>query len=218
MRTIAIIVGVSVAAALLSVVYLQHRSLTDMRGRLDLLEPGAVDEGFAQSMALHHQQAITMAQLMLDGRPTRLSLLARRIQGAQALELGEMRGWLQAWGKPLLPNSRSMGWMLLGDRSPDAALVQYLLDCEKSETGMPGLATNAELNRLRTSSGDERDRLFLQMMLDHHQGGIPMARFAADNAKIAVVRRLAARIVLDQSEEIASMRLLMQAADLRPVN
>jgi uncharacterized protein (DUF305 family) len=32
--------------------------------------PGPIDIGFAQSMSLHHQQAIAMAQLMLDGRPT----------------------------------------------------------------------------------------------------------------------------------------------------
>lgn len=161
-----------------------------------------VDIGFAQSMNLHHAQAIGMAQLMLDGRPSPLAGLARSIAYSQLVELGEMRGWLRLWGQPLLPPQRRMDWMLLGRTPPDADLQQYLLDCQRAPSGMPGLASTADLARLRQLEGRARDEHFLKLMLAHHQGGIPMARFAASQAQLPVVRQLAAQIVLDQSKEI----------------
>lgn len=173
--------------------------------------PGPVDIGFAQSMSQHHQQAIGMAQLMLDGRPTPLANLARGIAAAQLLELGEMHGWLKLWGHELLPPSKSMDWMLLGKAPPSEELLQYLLDCRRSPTGMSGLATDAEILQLRQLDGRARDAHFLQLMLAHHQGGIPMARFTAEQADVAVVRELAARVVLEQSEEIGLILRMQQA-------
>lgn len=162
----------------------------------------AVDAGFAQFMSLHHEQAIRMAQLMLDGRPTTLAPLAQRIASAQLREIGEMQGWLKLWGQPLEPENLSMTWMLLGDTAPGEELRQYLLDCEHSPTGMPGLATPAELEELQQLAGDARDRRFLQLMRAHHVGGIPMARFAAEHAHFSAVRELAHQIVHDQTEEV----------------
>lgn len=178
-------------------------------------QPGAVEVGFAQFMSLHHQQAIAMAQLLQDGRPTRLSLLARSIEGTQQLELGEMRGWLRLWNQPLMPASPSMDWMLAGDRPPDDELRRYLLDCQRTPTGMPGLASIDALERLRTLDGLERDRHFLNLMLAHHQGALPMARFAAEQAQVPAVRELAQRLVRDQAAEVDRIQLMLQtlAAD-----
>jgi uncharacterized protein (DUF305 family) len=169
--------------------------------------PGAVDVGFAQSMRSHHDQAVLMAQILLDHGSTRLAGLARSIQHAQLLEIGEMKGWLLLWNKPVLPSSAAMDWLLLGKAPPDAALRQYLVDC-RAAGGMPGLATSEELNRLRGLDGEERDRLFLQLMMRHHQGALPMAHFAASNAAIPAVRSLAAQIEMQQLEELGAMALL----------
>lgn len=173
--------------------------------------PGTVDIGFAQSMGLHHQQAIVMAQLMLDGRPTPLANLARSILGTQLVELGEMRGWLRLWDQSLLPATRGMTWILAGDAPPDPQLSRYLLDCSQSPTGMVGLATDDELNRLRQLDGRSRDELFLRLMLAHHQGALPMAQFAAAQAHLAAVRELAGRIVMDQAQESAQISSMLQA-------
>ena len=189
----------------------QQRALHVARVAAQDWQPGAIEIGFAQSMSRHHQQAIGMAQLMLDGRPTGLAVLARSIAGAQMLELGEMQGWLRLWKQPFVSGSRSMDWMLLGKGPLDAALTQYLLDCERSPTGMVGLATDADFNRLRRIEGRERDLLFLNLMLAHHEGGIPMARFAAEQARVAAVRRLAAQVVREQYEEIARIRMMLDA-------
>lgn len=197
-----------ILSALAAVVIWQHRTLQAMQARG---QPGGIEIGFAQFMSLHHEQAIAMAQLIQDGRPTRLTLLARGIEGAQQLELGEMRGWLRLWQQPLAPASRSMDWMLTGDAPPDADLRRYLLDCQQASTGMPGLASIGELEGLRTLDGDARDRHFLNLMRAHHQGALPMARFAAEQAQLPAVRELAMRVVLEQAREIDRIELMLQA-------
>jgi uncharacterized protein (DUF305 family) len=202
-----IIVSVGVLA------YLPIRALHTARAALATTTPGPIEIGFAQTMGLHHQQAIDMSQLMQDGRPTALLILARTIEGTQQLELGEMRGWLRLWQQPLLPAAPGMGWMLTADTPPSADLKQYLLDCRRASTGMVGLAAMADLERLRQLQGRERDRLFLTLMLAHHQGAIPMAAFAATQAHIAPVRELAQRIVFEQAEESTRIRMMLQALD-----
>ena len=77
---------------------------------------------------------------------------------------------------------------------------------------MPGLATSEELNRLRGLDGEARDRLFLELMLRHHQGALPMAHFAARNAETQVVRTLAAQIEVQQAQEVGAMALLLRGS------
>lgn len=170
--------------------------------------PSAVDIGFAQFMRGHHDQAIVMTEILLSDRSSKLAGLASAMQAAQLIEIGQMKGWLQLWGKPLLPASDSMDWMLLGKEPPDEALSRYLIACRNSPGGMPGLATVEELQRLRTLRGEERDRLFLQLMQKHHQGGLPMAQFAAYNARTPAVRTMAAQMVVEQTQELAAMAVL----------
>lgn len=170
--------------------------------------PSAIDIGFAQSMRSHHDQAVVLTDILLADPTSKLTDLARSIQSAQLIEIGQMRGWLALWEQPLLPAADSMEWMLLGAEPPSEALRRYLIACRSSPGGMPGLATQEEINRLRALRGDERDRLFLQLMVRHHQGGIPMLRFAADNAQTAAVRMLAAQMETEQTRELAMMALL----------
>ncbi len=172
--------------------------------------PGPVDVGFAQFMRGHHEQAVVMTQIMLGRGGTQVGGLARAIQSAQLIEIGEMKGWLLLWRKPLLPATVAMDWMLLGKTPPDAALARYLSDCRAAPGGMPGLASSDELDRLRRLDGEARDRLFVQLMIRHHQGALPMAHFAARNAETEAVRTLAAEIAMGQMQELAAMSLLQQ--------
>ncbi len=172
--------------------------------------PGPVDVGFAQAMRSHHDQAVVMTQILLGHGDTRLASLARIIQTDQLIEIGQMKGWLLLWDKPLLPARAGMDWMLLGRTPPDAALTRYIADCRASPGGMPGLATSDELNQLRGLDGEARDRLFLELMLRHHQGALPMAHFAARNAETQVVRTLAAQIEMQQAQELGAMAMLLR--------
>lgn len=199
---IAILVGFSAT---------QFHRAQQSQAQLAALQGGPVDIGFAQFMSRHHDQAIVMAQLLLaDPQPSPLRPFAQSLSNTQLLELGQMRGWLHLWDAPALPSSRSMDWMLLGAAPPTAALREYLLDCQRSPTGMPGLATLEQLNLLRGLKGQDRDRRFVALMLAHHQGGLPMVEFAAREARVAAVRQLAKRILRAQAEEISSLQLMQQ--------
>jgi uncharacterized protein (DUF305 family) len=122
-----------------------------------------------------------------------------------------MKGWLLLWHKPVLPATTAMDWMLLGKTPLNAALTRYLADC-RAAGGMPGLATSNELNRLRSLDGDARDKLFLELMIRHHQGALPMAHFAALNAETEVVRILAAQIEVEQVQEMGVMAMMARGS------
>ena len=147
--------------------------------------------------------------------PERL-VLAETVRHEQQLELGEMRGWLRVWGQPHLPESRNMEWMLLGQTAPDETLRQYLLDCQRAPSGMSGLATDAELGELHRLQGTARERFYLELMLRHHEGGLPMARFAVENARHPAVRAMAARVVKDQQQETVVLRVLLATPPKTP--
>ncbi len=172
--------------------------------------PGPVDVGFAQFMIVHHDQAVIMSQIIVAHGQSEVSGMAISIQAAQLLEMGQMRGLLSSWNKPFLPSSKRMNWLLLGKISPDAALLRYIADCNASPGGMPGLATTEELNRLRELDGNARDLLFLQLMIRHHSGALPMAQFAARNADTPQIRGLATQILLDQTVELNRMEALLK--------
>lgn len=197
--------GIIIVAAAISGLLLQARFAPTPA------KPSPIDIGFSQFMSLHHQQAITMSQLLLDGRPTGLAPLARTIATTQLLELGEMRGWLRLWEQDLYPSNDDMTWMLLGRSPLNDELRQYLIDCGRSPQGMPGMASPKQLQQLRQSSGRARDELFVQLMLDHHQGALLMARFTATEAALEPVRQLAGRILLEQAKEIYQLRSILTA-------
>ncbi|WP_373094883.1 DUF305 domain-containing protein [Zhongshania sp.] len=183
----------------------------------DTLTASPIDIGFAQYMSVHHDQAVLLSQLLLDDRvvtdkrPSKLRNFALSISTAQLIEIGTMRGWLQLWGVETYPATMDMNWMLLAPKLPSEELQQYLLDCRDSELGMPGLVKNSELEELRKMDRDARDARFLELMLRHHEGGIPMAKFAAEFARLPVVRNLAQRMIIEQTKELMMMRRALNA-------
>lgn len=157
--------------------------------------PNAVDIGFARDMSTHHQQAITMANYERDySSSSQLRILAYDIETSQNFQMGEMQGWLDSWGLPRTARTQ-MAWM--GERIGPTAL-------------MPGMATPAQLNRLESLHGKALDVLFLQLMIRHHQGGLPMARYAVEHARLLYVRDLAQAMTNSQTAEIVEMEQLLR--------
>lgn len=177
--------------------------------------PDAVDIGFARAMLQHHGQAVMLAQVMRDGRPTGLDRLVRDIEATQLLELGQMQGWLALW-RPPTALKPGMDWLLQAGVPLTPELSRYLLDCRRATTGMVGVPTTDELQRLQTLDGRPRDRLFLELMKRHHEGGLPMARVAAVYAGSVAVRELADRVVIEQSREVALIDQTLQVMTQLP--
>lgn len=177
--------------------------------------PSAVDVGFAQDMSTHHLQAVQMSNVERDNSRDRLlRQLAFDIEQGQLEQVGRMKGFLSMWGEPEQGVAEErMVWMSAGDHGGHG-----MSGMRPDENGlMPGMATTAELADLRTKSGEALDVRFLQLMLRHHQGGIPMAEYALENARNSAVRQLARSMVRTQQSEVDLMTRLLAERDSRPL-
>ncbi len=171
----------------------------------------SVDAGFARDMATHHQQAITMAGYMRDHTDRAdLKVLAFDIETGQLFQLGQMQGWLDTWGLSR-ENQHRMAWM--GGHEMNG---MHMTDMGPNGL-MPGMATPAEMAKLQTLSGRALDIMFLQLMIRHHQGGLPMAQYAIDHASEPQVATMAKSIYAAQSSEIVQMEQLLRSLGGTPL-
>ncbi|MFC8509570.1 DUF305 domain-containing protein [Streptomyces sp. NPDC057411] len=157
----------------------------------------SADAGFARDMAVHHQQAVEMSFIVRDRtRDEEVRRLAYDIANTQANQRGMMLGWLDMWGLPKVQSGVApMTWMGMGDMS---------MGGEDGEL-MPGMATRAELDRLRKASGRQAEVLYLKLMTEHHKGGIHMAQGCVERCVPGVERDLAQGMVDAQQSEIKLM-------------
>ncbi len=184
-------------------------------------EPGRVDIGFAQDMIVHHQQAVTMAQTVRDTAGPPVRQLAIAIELGQLREIGHMQGWLALWNAPHLPSGPPMTWMTPHHHPAPADGIPAPHDGEPSDLathdgGMPGMATQEELDRLGGLKGEALDVFFLQLMIRHHEGGLLMTTVAARDAAIPHVRDYARTMTVEQRQETATMSGLLAALHRTP--
>jgi uncharacterized protein (DUF305 family) len=166
----------------------------------------SVDAGFARDMATHHTQATVMAQVVRDtGTDPTVRLMAFDIETQQLSQIGQMRGWLQTWGLTGQSDVPQMAWMSGGHALAPGEL-------------MPGMATTAELAKLRGLTGRALDVYFLQLMIRHHRGGLEMAQDAAAHAKEPYVRELATKIAQAQQAEVVTMEQMLRERGGQPLS
>ena len=172
----------------------------------------SVDVGFAQDMSEHHQQAVQMAGWERDHTTDpALKQLAFDIESTQQEQIGRMQGWLALWGAAQdAPSGRHMAWMASSEHAHGSL-------SDGGVATMPGMASPDELRALRAATGPQLDVLFLQLMLRHHQGGVPMLQYAADHAAEPEVRNLAARMLSSQASERQYMEQLLAARGGTPL-
>lgn len=151
-------------------------------------DPDAVDVGFLFDMSTHHAQAIDMALYeVMNGEDSRVLLFAREVLVSQNYEMGLMAQRLFDDGLRLEDRpTTAMHWMGM-----PVPLVE-----------MPGLATEAQMERLKNAGGAEADRLFLELMSAHHVGGIHMSEYTAVHGNDPSLRDLAARMARNQRLEV----------------
>jgi uncharacterized protein (DUF305 family) len=148
------------------------------------------DVAFATGMIPHHRQAIEMADLAgTRAGDAQVKELAAQIRRAQDPEIATMSGWLRQWGQPVPSAAPGMG--------------------HGGHGGASGMMTAQEMNDLRAASGTGFDRMFLQMMIRHHEGAIDMARLEQQQGQHPQATGLAATIATDQAAEINRMRDLL---------
>ena len=151
------------------------------------------DVKFMQGMISHHAQALEMTALVPERAGSQsMRKLSQRIELSQADEIDMMQGWLRA----------------RGEKATDVHAHHA-----HGATLMPGMLTPEEMRRLEQAKGKDFDRLFLELMIKHHQGALTMVEellaqpgAAQDSDIFAFISDINA----DQSMEIARMGAMLE--------
>lgn len=165
------------------------------------------DIDFMNGMIAHHSQAIVMAKWAPShGASAALQTMCARIINAQRDEILIMQSWLRDRNQPVpAPDTlMGMGMSMHGDH-------QML---------MPGMLSAEQLHQLDQARGQEFDKLFLQFMIQHHQGAVSMVddlfgTYGA--AQDQLTFKLANDISADQTSEITRMQKMLVALAFGPL-
>jgi uncharacterized protein (DUF305 family) len=141
---------------------------------------------FVQTMLPHHDQAVSMSDLVLAKRGLHpgVAALARQIKDAQQPEIETMNGWFEAMGRPQRQGGTHHG-------------------------GLQGMLDENEMQRLDLANAREGQRLFLEAMIKHHIGAIEMANKEITDGQHPGAVDLAKNIATTQQQEIDDMTDLL---------
>ena len=143
------------------------------------------DVEFATAMIPHHGQALEMADLAATkATDDRVKQLAMQIKAAQDPEITEMSAWLTGWRQPL------------------PAVTGHTMPME-------GMMSMEDMDRLSRASGKAFDRMWVQMMIQHHQGALMMAQKELSAGQATQAKQLAKSIHSSQANQIATMKALL---------
>lgn len=148
------------------------------------------DVSFAKEMIQHHRQAVEMAA-MADGRASSSEVkdLAAKIEAAQNPEIKTMSGWLTSWGEQVPEDMSGMGH----DMSSTA----------------PGMMSAGDMGKLEKVSGTVFDKMFLTMMVQHHEGAVAMAKTEKADGRYGPAAKLAGDVITAQTAEIQEMNKML---------
>jgi uncharacterized protein (DUF305 family) len=159
------------------------------------------DVRFMANMIHHHAQAIEMSRLApTHGASGTIQTLAARVINAQQDEIALMQAWLRDRGQPV----------------PEVHIMdgQVMVHGPGHGEHMPGMLTAEQMRQLGEARGEAFDRLFLELMIQHHSGAVTMVHelFATDGAaQDEAVFKLASDVQVDQTTEIARMERMLTA-------
>lgn len=177
------------------------------------------DIAFAQGMIPHHRQAVMMSGLA-EGRTDNPDVLelSGEISTAQGPEIQTMTSFLDAWGAaaPMggaseMPMESTDEMEGMDHSTMDADDMAGSEGTEGME-GMSGMMTPEQMADLEAAEGAEFDRMFLQMMVEHHEGAVEMANTQLDEGENPQARALAEQIIEAQESEITRMQDLLAAS------
>ena len=161
------------------------------------------DVEFMQGMIMHHAQAVEMTD-MIESRTSNkdIRLLGARISQSQTDEMDFMRRWLETRGEP--HSAPTMAASNAHAHGAHTAGHQML---------MPGMLSPEQMDALRKAKGPQFDRLFLNGMIQHHNGALVMVKELFDTAgagQDAELFNFATDVDSGQRAEIKTMETLLR--------
>jgi uncharacterized protein (DUF305 family) len=159
------------------------------------------DVAFATDMIQHHAQALSMVDLTVERTlDPEVQQLAEAIRAAQGPEIETMTDWLQEWDEEVPETMR------------DHANAGHDMD-GMGDTGedsdMPGMMSSDDIDQLEGAPDAEFQTMWLEMMVEHHEGAVEMAREEQDSGRHRAAVDLAGAIVDTQTDEIEQMQALL---------
>ncbi|MGL5852013.1 MAG: DUF305 domain-containing protein [Phycicoccus sp.] len=149
----------------------------------------AADTRFLQEMIVHHSQAVVMVDAVgSDLTDPQVRSIASRIADEQRPEIRSMATWLEGRGRSV----------------PPEATNPNLVDHDSHS--MPGMASEAEMQRLAAATGVAADRMFLTMMIRHHEGALSMVEKHSPDSSDVQVEKTAAEIFSTQSKQVGQLQ------------
>jgi uncharacterized protein (DUF305 family) len=145
--------------------------------------PNDADREYVAMMIAHHEQAIAMTRFAPERAENEtVKGLADRIRFSQEPEIGAMKQWQRTFNA---------------------------IGAHADHSTMPGMATQDQLTALGAARGKEFDRMFLELMIKHHEGAITMATEVRAKGTNIQVEEMADDVVATQADEINRMRKLL---------
>jgi uncharacterized protein (DUF305 family) len=188
-----------------------NAAMTKMMSGMTIKPTGDVDRDFVALMVPHHQGAIDMAQAELRyGHNQQLLRLSQEIIAGQLQEIGAMH---VAVGDKV----SAFEAMLAGGASEDSAAseaggaaspaARRPATVEASFLHENAIAVNRMMASMAIKPTGDIDRDFVAMMVPHHEGAIGMAQTELRYGNSASLRHISQEIVVDETQQIALMRL-----------
>lgn len=166
----------------------------------------AADVRFASEMIPHHAQAVQMV-VMTQGRPLspEVRALADAVRQAQVPEVEAMSDWLVAWGEPVPETS-------IDHANAGHDMDDMDMGSADAMGDLPGMMSGADMQALQDAPDAEFEERWLEMMVEHHQGAVEMARTAQSEGEFAEAVELAESIEAAQQAEIRTMQALLDGS------
>ncbi|MGB7409008.1 MAG: DUF305 domain-containing protein [Pontixanthobacter sp.] len=159
------------------------------------------DVAFMQHMILHHAQAVEMAALIADRTGNAdVTTMGDKISASQKDEIAFMTQWLAERDQPITMSGMN-GMAGHGDHAGHTAMLESM-----------GMATPAQMAELAAATGTEFDRLFLELMVRHHEGAVDMVEELIEQPGTASdpeFLQFTDDITNDQSSEIERMNAIL---------
>ncbi|GGU30440.1 DUF305 domain-containing protein [Nocardioides albus] len=176
--------------------------------KLSETEHNKADVAFATDMIQHHAQAMSMVDLTMDRNlEPEVQELADAIRAAQSPEIETMSGWLQEWGEEVPSTMRDhVNGGHEGHSDEDSSVSDSMEDMDHD---MPGMMSAEDMDALENASDAEFRDMWLEMMIEHHEGAIEMSETEQDKGEFKPAVDLAGTIIESQSKEIDTMETLL---------
>jgi uncharacterized protein (DUF305 family) len=161
------------------------------------------DVAFATDMIQHHAQALSMVDLTVDRTlDPEVQQLADDIREAQGPEIETMSDWLQEWDEEVPATMR--------DHSNAGHDMEGMGDSmEGLDSDMPGMMSADDFDELENASDSEFQTMWLEMMVEHHEGAVEMAQDQQESGQYKPAIDLARDVVDTQTAEIDTMKALL---------